>query len=111
MYKIHHELDESYKDLAKTCRKNVRKLTGIYALGIVALFVILIAVNNMMLLAVLLMFYLFAFNLVLRYRAVSLLPITKLLYEDCNYLLLHKFKGTYTIVPAHIACTMLDLFK
>ena len=84
MYKIHHELDESYKDLAKTCRKNVRKLTGIYALGIVALFAILIAVNNIMLLAVLLMFYLFAFNLVLRYRAVSLLPITKLLYEDCN---------------------------
>ena len=26
MYKIHHNLDESYKELAKTCRKNVRKL-------------------------------------------------------------------------------------
>ena len=84
MYKIHHKLDESYKELAKSCRKNVRKLTSIYALGIVALFVILFVVNNIMLLAVLLMFYLFAFNLVLRYRAVSLLPITKLLYDDCN---------------------------
>ena len=84
MYKIHHNLDESYKELAKTCRKNVRKLNGIYALGIVALLVILILINNMLLLAVLLMFYLFAFNLVLRYRAVSLLPITRLLYEDCN---------------------------
>ena len=84
MYEIHHKLDESYKELAKSCRKNVRKLTSIYALGIVALFVILFVVNNIMLLAVLLMFYLFAFNLVLRYRAVSLHPITKLLYEDCN---------------------------
>lgn len=84
MYEIHHKLDESYKELAKSCRKNVRKLTSIYALGIVALFVILFVVNNIMLLAVLLMFYLFAFDLVLRYRAVSLLPITKLLYEDCN---------------------------
>lgn len=84
MYEIHHKLDESYKELAKSCRKNVRKLTSIYALGIVALFVILFVVNNIMLLAVLLMFYLFAFNLVLRYRAVSLLPITKLLCEDCN---------------------------
>lgn len=84
MYEIHYKLDESYKELAKSCRKNVRKLTSIYALGIVALFVILFVVNNIMLLAVLLMFYLFAFNLVLRYRAVSLLPITKLLYEDCN---------------------------
>lgn len=84
MYKIHHNLDESYKELAKTCRKNVRKLNGIYALGIVALLVILILINNMLLLAVLLMFYLFAFNLVLRYRAVSLLPITRLLYEDCD---------------------------
>ena len=84
MYKIHHNLDESYKELAQTCRKNVRKLNGIYALGIVALLVILILINNMLLLAVLLMFYLFAFNLVLRYRAVSLLPITRLLYEDCN---------------------------
>lgn len=84
MYKIHHNLDVSYKELAKTCRKNVRKLNGIYALGIVALLVILILINNMLLLAVLLMFYLFAFNLVLRYRAVSLLPITRLLYEDCD---------------------------
>lgn len=84
MYKIHHNLDESYKELAKTCRKNVRKLNGIYALGIVALLLILILINNMLLLAVLLMFYLFAFNLVLRYRAVSLLPITRLLYEDCD---------------------------
>ena len=84
MYEIHHKLDESYKELAKSCRKNVRKLTSIYALGIVALLVILFVVNNIMLLAVLLMFYLFAFNLVLRYRAVSLLPITKLLYDDCN---------------------------
>ena len=84
MYEIHHKLDESYKELAKSCRQNVRKLTSIYALRIVALFVILFVVNNIMLLAVLLMFYLFAFNLVLRYRAVSLLPITKLLYEDCN---------------------------
>ena len=84
MYKIHHHLDESYKELANTCRKNVRKLTGIYGLGIVALFVILMIVNNVWLLMILIMFYLFAFNLVLRYRSVSLLPITKLLYEDCN---------------------------
>lgn len=84
MYKIHHHLDESYKELANTCRKNVRKLTGIYGLGIVALFVILMIVNNVWLLMILIMFYLFAFNLVLRYRSVSLLPITKLLYEDCD---------------------------
>ena len=51
MYEIHHKLDESYKELAKSCRKNVRKLTSIYALGIVALFVILFVVNNIMLLA------------------------------------------------------------
>ena len=84
LYKIHHHLDESYKELANTCRKNVRKLTGIYGLGIVALLVILMMVNNVWLLMILIMFYLFAFNLVLRYRSVSLLPITKLLYEDCN---------------------------
>lgn len=84
MYKIHHKLDDSYKELAKACRKNVRKLTGIYALGIVALLVLLMVISNMWLLAALMMFYLFAFNLVLRYRAVSLLPITKLLYEDCD---------------------------
>lgn len=84
MYTIHHKLDESYKELAVSCHKNVRKLTAIYGLGIVALLVILTFINNMWLLLVLIMFYLFAFNLVLRYRAVSLLPITKLLYEDCN---------------------------
>ena len=84
MYSIHHTMDESVKELALSCRKSVRKLSGIYALGIVALLVILTLINNMMVLIIAILFYVFAFNIVLRYRAVSLLPITKLLYEDCN---------------------------
>lgn len=84
MYTLHHKLDESVKDLANTCKKNVKKLTFVYILGIIALFIVLVLINNLMILMIALLFYLFAFNLVLRYRAVSLLPINKLLYEDCN---------------------------
>ena len=84
IYKIHHKLDDSQEQVAKTCRKNVTNLSLVYGLGIVALLFILIFVSNMWILMFAIMFYVFAFNLVLRYRATCLIPISKLLYDDCN---------------------------
>lgn len=84
IYQIHHKLDESCQQLAKACKHNVLRLNIIYGLGIIALLFILILVNNILILTVAIMFYVFAFNLVLRYRAVCFLPINKLLYEDCD---------------------------
>lgn len=84
IYQIHHKLDESVQQLAATCKRNVERLNIIYGLGIVALLFILILVNNMFVLTISIMFYVFAFNLVLRYRAVCFLPINRLLYEDCD---------------------------
>ena len=84
IYKIHHQFDESVEQLAKTCRHNVLRLNVIYGLGIIALLFILVLVNNIFILTISIMFYIFAFNLVLRYRAICFLPINKLLYEDCD---------------------------
>ena len=84
IYMIHHKLDDSVKDLANQCRKNVSKITWIYALGIAAIFCIMLLVQNLWIVMIALIFYMMAFNFLLRYRASCFVPITKLLYEKCD---------------------------
>ena len=84
IYTIHHTLNEDYKDLANQCRKNIDKVSLIYALGIIALFFVMILVDNLMIIMVAIVFYMMAFNYLLRYRAASFVPITQLLYEKCD---------------------------
>lgn len=84
IYSIHHKMDESVKDLATECRKNVDRMTIIYALGIVAIFFVMVLIDNLLVAMVIFLFYMFAFNILLRYRASSIIPITALLYEKCD---------------------------
>lgn len=84
MYTLHHKLDESVKPLAESCRHNVNRMTYLYLLGVVALFCVLFFVNNLMIGALAFLFYMFAFNLLLRYRASCMIPITSLLYDKCD---------------------------
>ena len=84
MYKLHHELKEEVKELAESCRKNVNKMTYLYLLGIVALFCVLFLIENLMIATLAFLFYMFLFNLLLRYRASCLIPITSLLYDQCD---------------------------
>ena len=81
MYKLHHKLDENVKSLAENCRKNVNKMTYLYILGIVALFCVLFFIQNIMIATLAFLFYMFLFNILLRYRASCLIPITSLLYD------------------------------
>lgn len=84
IYSIHHKLDESYKEMAVQIRKNITKVTWIYMLGIVALFFVMILINNLWLVMGLIVFYMIAFNALLRYRASLFTPIASLLYEKCD---------------------------
>lgn len=84
IYQIHHTLDPAYKDLAKKCRSAIDRVTAIYILGIVAIFCIMVFVSNIWVLLVALMFYMLAFNALLRYRSQCFIPITRLLYEQCD---------------------------
>lgn len=84
MYKLHHKLDENVKSLAENCRKNVNKMTYLYILGIVALFCVLFFIQNIMIATLAFLFYMFLFNILLRYRASCLIPITSLLYDKCD---------------------------
>ena len=84
IYSIHHKLDENYKEMGTQIRKNVNKVTLIYVLGIVALFFVMLLVNNLWLVMGLLFFYMMAFNYLLRYRASLFTPIASLLYEKCD---------------------------
>lgn len=84
IYQIHHALLPEYKEMAIACRKNVERVSAIYALGIVAIFCIMLFVNNLWILIIALFFYMMAFNALLRYRTSCFIPITKLLYEKCD---------------------------
>ncbi len=84
VYQIHHALLPEYKELAQTARKNVERVSAVYALGIVAIFCIMLFVSNIWILIIALFFYMMAFNALLRYRSSCMIPITRLLYEKCD---------------------------
>lgn len=84
IYSIHHKLDESVKPLAEACRKNVDKMTYLYILGLVAIACIIIFVDNYLIWMVALFGFMYIFNVLLRYRAQSVMPINALLYDKCD---------------------------
>lgn len=84
MYELHHPLNEKMKPLAESVRKNIRKATLTYGLGVVAIVVLSFVITNFMVLLIVLMLYLMCLNILLRYRSQCLLSITNLLYVDCN---------------------------
>lgn len=84
MYQIHHTLREETKELADTCRTNVNKATGVYILGLIALGCLAFALNNVFLFMIAIIVFMFLFNMLLRYRSSCMIPITSLLYEQCD---------------------------
>ncbi len=84
IYSIHHKLVEEVKPMAEECRRNADRMTSLYILGMVAIGCIIVFVDNFMIWMLALLFFMFVFNALLRYRAQSFLPITALLYEKCD---------------------------
>lgn len=84
IYSIHHKLKEEVKPLAQACRKNVDKATFVYLLGVVALACLMFVINSVILFMVAFLVFMFLFNLLLRYRASCMIPITSLLYDKCD---------------------------
>lgn len=84
IYELHHKLDPQYKAMAEECRKNADRAASIYALGIVAVMCVLFFVNNILIMMLAIMAYMIIFNYIARYRASCMIPITKLLYEQCD---------------------------
>lgn len=83
-YKLRHELYEDVYPKAEECYKNKRQATMIYAFGIAAITFILMIINNILLLTLVVVLYFFAFNFLLRYRATCMIPITGIMYDDCD---------------------------
>ncbi|MGM9946469.1 hypothetical protein [Floccifex sp.] len=83
-YQEKHQLLEEYRSLALDCKKNVQKISGIYALGLVAVIFVLLFMNSFVLILLALFFFTYTFNILARYRVSSFLPITRLLYEKCD---------------------------
>lgn len=84
IYTLHHKLDESYKEMALNARRNIRKASTAYALGIVAIFCVILLVDNLMVGLLVVFVYMMAFNYLSRYRSSCFMPIFNLLYQDCN---------------------------
>ena len=84
IYELHHKLDPQYKPMAEECRKNASRAAWIYALGIVAVMCVLFFVDNILLMMLAIVAYMMIFNYIARYRASCMIPITKLLYEQCD---------------------------
>jgi hypothetical protein len=84
IYKIHHPMVESVEPLARTCRANMNRITSIYALGVLAILCVLLFVDNAIFVMIAILFYMFTLNFLIRYRASQFLPISNLLYQQCN---------------------------
>lgn len=84
IYTIHHPLLEEYRDMAVSIRKTINKITAIYFLGIVAVFCVMVFVDNIFISIVAIFGYLFAFQYLNSYRISQFQPISNLLYQQCN---------------------------
>jgi len=83
-YKKRHALYEDVYPKAEECYKNKRQASMIYGLGIVAVMFVMMLINNVFLLTIVVILYFFAFNYLLRYRATCMIPITSIMYDDCD---------------------------
>lgn len=84
VYCIHHKLNEEMRSLGESCRKNADKINAIYALGIIAIVCSTLAINSFVIWAIMLVVYIMLFQVVIRYRATVFLPITSLMYTQCD---------------------------
>lgn len=84
VYQIHHHLDPSVKKLAEECKKNIRKVSFVWVLGLIAALCVMFFVQNFILLVALLLFFMISFNYLMRYYASSMMPIRLLLYQKCD---------------------------
>ena len=72
------------KELPWSVKKNVRKFTVVYTLGVIAALCVLFFVQNFVVLVLLLVFLFMSFNYLMRFFANSLMPIRLLLYQNCD---------------------------
>lgn len=84
LYKLHHNFREDVKPIAEMVKKNEMRISGIFALGVVAIICVSVLISNFWIMVLAFIFYMVAFNIILRYRASAIIPITALLYEQCD---------------------------
>ena len=83
-YTLHHPLKEEYQDLGNACKKNARKIKGVYILGVIAATFVIFLINNITFLILIFMMFVFSFNIILRYKTTNELPIISLLAQNCD---------------------------
>lgn len=84
VYTLHHPLDTSVQSMAKAARKNTDRIAIAYGLGLVAIACVVFLITNIWIVVLAIVFFMFAFNILMRYRATNMIPIMSLLYEKCD---------------------------
>ena len=84
VYRLHHEYLPEYEELGKKAWKFNFKMNMLYAVGLVAILLVILYVNNFMVVFVAIMLYSMLFFQLAKLRAQSLEPIIALLYSECN---------------------------
>lgn len=84
IYTIHHPLQEEYKEMALSIRKQIRKIMWIYLLGIVAVFCVMFLIDNIFIVIIAVFAYMMCFQYLARYRSQCFMPIANLLYQKCD---------------------------
>lgn len=82
--KLHVQLDEGVKDLAQACARTYQRYTLWQYSFIFLMIVVTFVAYNPYILVGFLLLYFFVTPILARYRAVSQIPITSLLYESCE---------------------------
>lgn len=84
LYQLHHPLQEDMCLLGQACRKNAIKIRCIYALGVVAAICVIFFIQSITLIIAAFLLFVFAFNIILRYKSTNELPILSLLVQKCD---------------------------
>lgn len=84
VYRLHHKYLDGYEDMAKKIWDYNLRMNLLYAFGWVALFTMMVLVENLVILIMLFIIYAVLFLQLARRRALALQPVISLLYDDCN---------------------------
>ena len=84
IYRLHHEFDEESAKLGENAWKIMLRVNVLYALGVIALLLVLLFVEELLVMITAVLLYMMLFLQLTKYKNNALQPIISLLYEDCN---------------------------
>lgn len=84
VYRLHHQFDDQYDDVAKKTARFIWLTNLVFALGLASLFLVFLYVDNFVVVLLCVFLYMYLFFEITRRRNAAMQPFVSLLYEQCN---------------------------